>query len=283
MKNDFKHKVVVVTGATGGIGRALSWRFATAGARIVLIDLDTEQLSALQNQVERSGTEVLSIECDITDYERCQAAMQEVVDRFGGIDVLINNAGISHHSQFPETDMSVFREIMEVNYFGAIHCTKAALDSLVQRHGMIISMSSTGGFAPMLGRVAYSASKHALHGLFESLRVELKESGVRVMIVCPGATATDMRKTTMDGAGNPLELPTDAAGSVASPPDVADAVYRGAVDNRRILIHSKMSKRDWFYWKFFPALFEYKLYKQQQADIDHHITSITSDQEVTHG
>ncbi len=183
MKNDFKHKVVVVTGATGGIGRALSWRFATAGARIVLIDLDLEQLSALQNQVERSGTEVLSIECDITDFERCQVAMQQVVDQFGGIDVLINNAGISHQSKFAETDMCVFRRVMDVNYFGAIHCTKAALESLVQRHGMIISLSSTGGFAPMLGRVAYSASKHALHGLFESLRVELKEKGVRVMIV----------------------------------------------------------------------------------------------------
>ncbi len=283
MKNDFKHKVVVVTGATGGIGRALSWRFATAGARIVLIDLDMEQMSALQNQVERSGTEVLSIECDITDYERCQAAMQQVVDRFGGIDVLINNAGISHQSQFSETDMAVFRQIMEVNYFGAIHCTKAALDSLVQRHGMIISLSSTGGFAPMLGRVAYSASKHALHGLFESLRVELKDKGVQVMIACPGATATDMRKTTMDGAGNVLELPADAAGSVASPPDVAEAIFRGAVNNRRILIHSKMSKKNWFYWKFFPALFEYKLYKQQQADFARHLDSVTVDQEVSHG
>ena len=264
-KNDFKHKVVVVTGATGGIGRALAWRFAKAGARIALLDLDGSQLSALQNQVERSGAEVISLECDITDFDRCNWAMQEIVDQFGGIDVVINNAGISHKSQFAATEMSVFRQIMEVNYFGAIHCTKAALDSLVQRKGMIITLSSSGGFAPMLGRVGYSSSKHALHGLFESLRVELREEGVHVMIVCPGATDTDMRKTTMDGQGEALQLTDEAMARVSSPSDVAEAIYQGALHNQRIVIHSKMSKVNWFYWKFFPALFENKLYKELMA------------------
>ena len=199
MKIDFKHKVVVVTGATGGIGRALSWRFASAGARIVLIDLDEAQLSAVQNQVERSGADVLSIVCDITDYQKCQAAMQQVVDHFGGIDLLINNAGVSHRSRFEDTELSVFERVMAVNYFGTLHCTKAALPSLIERKGTIVTLSSTGGFAPMIGRVGYSASKHALHGLFESLRLELKEKGVHVMMVCPGTTATDMHKSMLAG------------------------------------------------------------------------------------
>lgn len=262
MQNDFKHKVVVVTGATRGIGRALCWRFAKAGARIVMIGLDSEQLSALQNQVERSGTEVMSIECDITDYDKCRSAMQDVVAQFGGIDVLINNAGISHRSRFDQTEMVVFRRIMEVNYFGAIHCTKAALDSLVQRKGMIITLSSSAGFAPMIGRVAYSASKHALHGLFESLRLELMEKGVHVMMACPGTTATDLRKNAMAGDGSAVSIPVESTHKMSTPQEVAEAIYRGAEKNRRIVIHSRMSKLSWFYWKFFPALYEYKLYKQ---------------------
>lgn len=266
--SEFKHKVVVVTGATGGIGRALSWRFAKAGARIVLLDLDAEQLSALQNQVERSGTEVLSLQCDVTDYGRCQSAMQQICNHFGGIDVVINNAGISHHSSFIDTELAVFKRLMEVNYFGAVHCTKAALSSLIKRRGMVINLSSTGGFAPMIGRVAYSASKHALHGLSESLRVELKEQGVHVMIVCPGATATDMHKSTLAGDGSTVALRMDPNRRLAAPADVAEAVFKGAVERKRTVIHSRMSKVSWFYWKFFPAMYENKLYRQLRHDLE---------------
>lgn len=267
MKFDFKHKVVVVTGATGGIGRALSWRFASAGARIVLVDVDEKHLPCVQNQIERSGADVLSIACDISDFEQCQAAMQQVTEYFGGIDLLINNAGVSHSSRFEDTDLSVFERVMAVNYFGALHCTKVALPSLIERRGMIITLSSTGGFAPMIGRVGYSASKHALHGLFESLRVELKEKGVHVMIVCPGATATEMHKSMLAGDGSIISIPAAPEKNLASPQELADAIFDGAQHHKRIVIHSKMSKMSWFYWKFFPSLFERKLYKQLRTEL----------------
>jgi len=267
MKVDFKHKVVVVTGATGGIGRALSWRFASAGARIVLIDLDEEHLPAVQNQIERSGADVLSIVCDISDNQQCQQAIQQAVDHFGGIDLLINNAGVSHHSRFEDTDLSVFERMMEVNYFGALYCTKAALSSLIERKGGIITLSSTGGFAPMIGRVGYSASKHALHGLFESLRLELMEKGVQVMMVCPGATATEMHKHMLAGDGSTISIPAKASHKLATPQEVAEAIFHGAQYNQRLVIHSKMSKMSWFYWKFFPSLFERKLYKQWRSEL----------------
>lgn len=268
MKVDFKHKVVVVTGATGGIGRALSWRFATAGARIVLIDVDEEQLPVAQNQIERSGTDVLSIACDIADYEQCENAMAQIVERFGGIDLLINNAGVSHRSRFEDTDLEVFKKVMSVNYFGALHCTKAALPYLIERGGMIITLSSTGGFAPMIGRVGYSASKHALHGLFESLRLELRERGVHVMMVCPGATSTEMHKHMLSGDGSLMAIPAAAANKMATPQAVAEAIFRGAQHQRRIVIHSKMSKMSWFYWKFLPRLFERKLYRLWRAELE---------------
>lgn len=268
MKIDFKHKVVVVTGATGGIGRALSWRFASAGARIVLLDLDEEQLSAVQNQIERSGADVLSIVCDISDAQQCQHAVQEVVDHFGGIDLLINNAGVSHRSRFEDTDLSVFERMMAVNYFGTLYCTKAALPSLIERKGAIITLSSTGGFAPMIGRVGYSASKHALHGLFESLRLELKEKGVHVMIVCPGATATDMHKSMLAGDGSIISVSAGNTQKMATPQEVAEAIFHGAQHQNRLVIHSRMSKLSWFYWKFFPSLFERKIYKQWRNELE---------------
>lgn len=267
MKVDFKYKVVVVTGATGGIGRALSWRFATAGARIVLIDVDEEQLPVVQNQIERSGSDVLSINCDIADYQQCEAAMQQIVDHFGGVDLLINNAGVSHRSRFEETELAVFERVMAVNYFGALHCTKAALPSLIERRGMIITLSSTGGFAPMIGRVGYSASKHALHGLFESLRLEMKERGVHVMMVCPGATSTEMHKHMLAADGSTVSSPVATAKKMATPQQVAEAIFNGAQNKKRLVIHSRMSKLSWFYWKFLPSLFERKVYKQWRSEL----------------
>ena len=265
MEYDFKYKVVVVTGATGGIGRALSWRFAKAGARVVLIDLDQEQWLALQNQVERSGVEVMSIVCDIVDKERCQQAMREIEDRFGGVDVLVNNAGIGHHSLFQETSTAVIRRVMEVNFFGAINCTKAALASLVARKGMIITMSSVLGYSPMICLSGYAASKHALHGLFNSLRAELLNDGVHVMIACPGKTETDLRKHMLSGDGQIIEV--ERSKIMASPNEVAEAVYNGARKRKRLVVHSKASKLTQLLYRYFPAYYELKQLKPAQKNL----------------
>ncbi len=233
MKSDFKHKVVLITGATGGIGRALSWRFATAGARIVLVDLCEEQLSAFQFQVERSGTDVISIQCDITDMEACNNCIEQATEHFGGIDVLINNAGVTHYSPFSETDMDVFRKVMEVNYFGTLNCTKAALESLIERKGMIITMSSILGKTTGENMSGYSASKYALHGLFGALRDELQDSGVHVMIACPGRMDTGLNKHAMAGDGSTIEVPGIV--SEIQPNDVAEAILAAAQKNKNLV------------------------------------------------
>jgi short-subunit dehydrogenase len=233
MKNDFKHKVVVITGATGGIGRALAWRFATAGARIALVDLYKRQLDALQLQVERSGTDVISIQCDITDMEACESCIRQAKEYFGGIDVLINNAGVTHYSAFAETDMSVFRKVMEVNYFGTLNCTRAALQSLIERKGMIITMSSILGKTTGEHMSGYSASKYALHGLFGALRAELQESGVHVMIACPGRMDTGLNKHAMAGNGSTIEVPGIV--SDVQPNDVAEAIFVAAQKNKNLV------------------------------------------------
>ncbi len=253
---EFRDKIVVVTGATGGMGRALCRRFGQAGAKIALLDLHLEVLEIFARELENTGIQALALPCDVTDETVCRAAMQKIVERFGGIDVLINNAGITHRSAFEKTQVQVFRKVMEVNFFGALHCTQAALPALLASRGMIIVMSSIAGFSPLFGRSGYSASKHALHGLFESLRTELGDKGVRAMMVCPGFTATNIDKNALDGDGRPTIHPRSTTGKIATPEEVADAIYLAAVKNKRLLVLSRVGKLAYFVSKFFPAYYE---------------------------
>ncbi|PYC20403.1 short chain dehydrogenase [Aquipseudomonas alcaligenes] len=253
----FERKVVLITGGCAGIGRALAMRFAQAGARLVILDLQRDALDSLvQHLNDHHNCEALGLVCDVADAQAVQRAVAQALERFGGIDVLVNNAGITHRSTFAETEMAVFQRIMAVNYFGAVHCTKAALPSLIARRGQVVVLSSLSGFAPLLYRSAYNASKHALHGLFETLRAELKGSGVNVMLVCPGFTATDLRKNALVGDGSVSQQPPLAIGKVASAQDVAEAIYRGALRRRRLLVLSNVNWRARLLARFFPRLFE---------------------------
>ncbi len=253
----FERKVVLITGGCAGIGRALALRFAQAGARLVLLDMDQAALDSLvQHLADHHNVEALGLRCDVADAVAVEVAVTRATEQFGGIDVLVNNAGITHRSSFVDTELLVLRRIMDVNYFGAVHCTHAALPSLIERQGQIIVMSSLSGFAPLLYRSAYNASKHALHGLFETLRYELKGSGVNVMLACPGFTATDLRKNALVGDGSRAPQPPLAMGKVATPQDVAEAIYQGALKRKRLLMLSNVDWRARLLARFFPRLFE---------------------------
>lgn len=253
----FQRKVVVVTGGCSGIGRALVLRMARAGARLAILDLDPAALDSLvRHLADHLNAEAIGLPCDVAEAEQVSRAIEQVLERFGGIDVLINNAGITHRSTFAETDLRVFQRVMAVNFFGALHCTKAALPSLLERQGQIIVLSSLSGFTPLLYRSAYNASKHALHGLFDTLRHEIKGSGVNVMLVCPGFTATDLRKNALVGDGSVTRYPPLAIGKVAAPQDVAEAIYQGALRRRRLLVLSNVDWRARLLARYFPRLFE---------------------------
>ena len=146
----FNHKTIVITGACGGIGRALALRFGEGGGRIALIDINAEQLASFTEHLQSRNIQVRGYLCDISDSEQVQRSFLRIKDDFGKIDVLINNAGITHNSRFEDTDPSVFQKLMDVNYFGAVHCTRAALPDLISSCGQIITMSSMSGFAPFM-------------------------------------------------------------------------------------------------------------------------------------
>jgi NAD(P)-dependent dehydrogenase (short-subunit alcohol dehydrogenase family) len=256
MRRDFGGKVVVVTGAAGGMGAAFSRRFARVGAKLALLDVDGDGAVRLAAELRGQKIESIGLRCDVSDEQTCRVAIDAVLQRFGGIDVLINNAGVTHRSAFSHTDGAVFRKVMAVNYFGSLYCTQAALPSLLERRGLIIVISSTAGLAPLYGRTGYAASKHALHGLFESLRAELAGSGVDVTIVCPGFTATGIAAAALDGDGSVTPHPQSTVGALATPASVAEAVFHAARRGRRLLVLSAAGKATWLLSRLSPALYD---------------------------
>jgi len=251
-----KDKVVVITGGASGIGAALGSCFGQEGSKIALLDVDENALKAIEQGFLARGVDVFARTCDVTQEEDSNQAIQAILHQYGGIDVLINNAGVTQISLFRDTPVSVLRRVMEVNFFGALYCTKAALGSLIERKGMIIVISSTAGVAPLMGRTGYSASKHALHGLFESLRSELLPHGVHVMMACPGFTRTQLQSRALHRTKYQPRSEEDWVGKQAAPEEVARAIYRGAVKRKRFLILTPVGKLSYFLNKFAPALYE---------------------------
>ncbi len=236
----YRDKVALVTGAAGGLGRALCRELGRAGARLGLMDLDTGELEHLARSLQGDGVQCTALPGDITDRSYCDAAVAETVARFDGLDVLINNAGLTQRSAFADTDVEVFRKVMEVNYFGSLHCTKAAMPQLLERGGQIIVISSIAGFSPLYGRSGYSASKHALHGLFDSLRSELLQTGVGVLVACPGFIDTDFANRALDADGSRTTHPRSTLGQQATPAQVARAIIRAAGRNEEMLVLSRV-------------------------------------------
>ena len=254
-KRTFKEKTVVITGAAGGIGTALAHRFAAAGSRLGLLDIDEGGLQALSRQLDRRNIPNSAVAFDITRQTDCEMAIRRLIDRFGSIDLLINNAGLTHRSAFTDTVAAVYEQVMAVNFFGALYCTQAALPALIRNRGFIVVMSSIAGFSPLYGRTGYAASKHALHGLFESLRTEVEAEGVGIMMVCPGFTDTDFRFRTLDADGGITDHPQSTVGRMLTPESVAEAIFHAAAGNKRQLVLSTPGRLAWWVNKLSPALY----------------------------
>lgn len=259
MARDFSGKTVVVTGAAGGLGRALAARFAAAGARIVALDRDA---AVLQGLTFPDDTQALRLACDVSSEEDCQRAMAEARRAFGGVDVLVNNAGITHRSAFAATRPEVIRRVMEVNFFGALHCTHAALDDLVARRGMVVAVSSVAGFAPLIARTGYAASKHALHGFFDSLRSEVEPLGVKVLLVCPSFIRTGIEKHALAGDGGPARHAQSIVGSRSTPEAMAEKIFRAAEAERRLLLPDRVSRLSWWVSRLAPRFYERQMVKK---------------------
>jgi short-subunit dehydrogenase len=205
MKADaFRDQVVIVTGASSGIGRALTLQLAGQGAKVVLAARRAELLEQVAATCCQSGGEALAVPTDVTDQAQCMALVDKTVAAFGQLDMLVNNAGLAVIARLEDySDLSLFRHTVDVNFYGAVYCTYYALPHLIHSRGRIAAVSSLGGKAPLPYNSPYIASKFAMHGFFDSLRMELKRHGVSVTIICHYWVVTGFHAAQLDKDGVP--------------------------------------------------------------------------------
>jgi len=249
MKQVFENKVIVITGASSGIGAALGKIALEQGAKIAVCARDLRKLQT----AFPPGDNILTFQADVSREEDCRNFIETVVQKWGRVDVLINNAGISMRALFEDADLNVLRELMDINFWGAVYCTKFALASIRENRGVILGVSSVAGYRGLPGRTGYSASKFALQGFLESLRTELLHTGVHVMWVSPGFTSSNIRNVAKGADGKaqketPLEENKLMSAEVCAK-KILDAVAR----RKRTLVMTTQGKLAVTLAKFFPS------------------------------
>jgi len=267
-RRDYRGLTVVITGAAGGLGSVLCRRFGAAGARVVALDIDGTRAEALAADLQALGVPALGLACDVSDEAACRAAMARATEAYGGIDVLVNNAGISARCLLRDAQPEVTRRVMAVNFFGAVLATQAALESLIARRGQIVVISSIAGFSPLVGRTAYAASKHALHGFFDSLRSELRGEGVDILLVCPSFIATGIEGSALGGDGRRLGAPRKTVGGEATPDEVAQRIVSAAQARQRLCLPAVTARLAWWISRLAPRAYERLMLRRVGAEFD---------------
>jgi len=202
--NAFRGQVVIVTGASSGIGRALALQLAGQGAKVVLAARRVELLEQVAAACRQAGGEALAVRTDVADEAQCKALVEKTVATFDRLDLLINNAGLAVIARLEDySNLGLFQHTMDVNFYGAVYCTYYALPYLIRSRGRLVAVSSLGGKAPLPYNSPYIASKYAMHGFFDSLRIELMRHGVSVTIICPYWVVTGFHEAQMDKDGTP--------------------------------------------------------------------------------
>ncbi|MCB0716287.1 MAG: SDR family oxidoreductase [Chitinophagaceae bacterium] len=252
MSSYFKDKVVVVTGGTEGIGKALVEQLIVAGAKVATCGRNHDKLYHLQSTFP--SVPLHTMVADVSRENDCRRFMETTIKVFGGIDILINNAGISMRALFKETDIEVIRNVMEINFFGMVYCTKYALPSIIERKGTIVGVSSIAGYRGLPGRSGYSASKFAMKGWLESIKTELVDDGVHVMWVCPGFTTSNIRNAALMQDGSTAGESPMEEGKMMSAETCAGHILTSIRKKKRSLILTSIGKRTVFLQKVFPRL-----------------------------
>jgi short-subunit dehydrogenase len=249
--SNFTDKIVVITGGSDGIGKALVAQFLALGAKVATCGRNENKLSLLVAEFPSSN--LFTAQVDVSKQEQSEAFIKQVVDNWGRIDILINNAGISMRALVSEVSVQTLQNVMDINFWGTVYCTKAALPSIKQNKGVIVGVSSIAGYRGLPGRSGYSASKFALNGWLEALKTELYASGTHVMWVCPGFTNSNIRNAALDkNAKAQGESPMDE-GAMMSSEDCATHIIHAIEKRSRSLVLTFTGKRTVFMNKYFPA------------------------------
>ena len=255
-----KNKVVIITGGSSGIGRALAEKFGSHGSKILVTGRNKEQLDKTVQDLQSKGITIEGFVSDVSlENDNKQMAM-EAIKKFGTIDVLINNAGISMRALFEEVDLDVVKKVMDINFYGVLYATKYCLPEIIKNKGSIIGISSIAGYRGLPGRAGYSASKFALNGFLEVLRTEFLKRDVHVMTACPGFTASNIRKSSLTKDGSKQgESPRNET-TMMSAEECARHIYQATVKRKNSLVLTTQGKFTVFLNKWFPRLTDKLVY-----------------------
>jgi NAD(P)-dependent dehydrogenase (short-subunit alcohol dehydrogenase family) len=267
MKN-FENKVVVITGASSGIGEALAYEFAALGAKVVIAARNVERLTEVAARVAASGGEALVVGADVSREEDCRALIDAAVAAFGGIDVLVCNAGLSMRAVLDDVSTDVLRRLMDVNFWGTVYPVKYALPWLQASRGSIVGVSSVAGLHGLPGRTGYSASKYAMTGFLETVRIENLHKGLHVMVACPGFTATNVRFAALTKDGSPQGRTPREEGRMMTAEEVARRIVRGVRRRKRLLLMEWEGRATHFIKKFAPGFLDRMFYAVMAREPD---------------
>lgn len=239
----FKDKVIIVTGASEGIGRALCLALAPQKPKLVLAARNQDRLEELKQEIESKGAKAMVVPTDMVEEAACRHLIDETISAYGRLDCLVNNAGRTMWTTLEEmSDPSIMEQIMRINYLGAAFCTYYALPHLKQSKGRIVGVSSVAGLTGVPTRTAYSASKHAMFGFFDSLRIELLETGVTVTMIAPDFVLSEIHRRAFDKDGNPLGTSPIQESKVMTAAECADRIVKTMEDRKRLAVLSARGK-----------------------------------------
>ncbi len=263
-----KNKSVIITGASSGIGEALAREYAALGARVTLAARQEEQLEKITAEINKTGGQAIYCKCDVVNPADCQAVVDKAVETYGGVDILICNAGLSMRALFDDVELEVLHRLMDVNFWGCVNCVKYALPHIQASQGSIVGVSSVAGLHGLPARTGYSASKYAMTGFLETVRIENMKKGVHVMITCPGFTASNVRFAALTADGSSQgDTPRDEAKMMTSQ-EVAKIIIRDTHKRKRLSLMEFNGRGTHLIKKFFPAWLDKMFYTHMAREED---------------
>jgi len=237
-----KDKVVIITGGSSGIGKALAVSFAKLGCKVAITGRNEERLNEVGKELDDLGVSNLCLRLDSSSEADNKQMVKETIKTFGRLDILINNAGISMRALFEEIDLDVFQKVMDINFNGTLYATKYALPYILESKGSIVGVSSINGYRGTPARTAYTASKYAMNGFFESLRTEVMHRGVHVLVACPGFTGTNIRNAALTADGTSQGHSPRDEGRMMTAEEVAEGIIKAIKKRKRDVVFTAQGK-----------------------------------------
>ncbi len=268
LNSSMEDKVVIITGASSGIGLALAQDFAKRNSKLVLAARSYDKLLGIKEDLNSINRNVLIVKTDVSKEADCENLVKNTIEEYGKIDILINNAGISMRALFEETELSVIKQLMDINFWGTVYCSKFALPYVLKSQGSIVGVSSIAGYKGLPGRTGYSSSKFAMHGFLEVLRIENMKKGLHVLIACPGFTASNIRNTALAADGSQQgESPRDE-GEMMTAEEVANHIIKAISKRKDRLVLTRQGKLTVVLNKFFPKFMDKMVYNHMAKEPD---------------